>query len=109
MRSLPSWAHTDKYCRDLGEKTQGSCSEDLPASAAISEALLASACVVYTNHMWLSQGMRVRSVSSAALPLAAGRQQAPLPSSPVYRVKACKQHIFTTNQYIYGTIENKQT
>ena len=39
MRSRPSWAHEAKYCRDLGEKTQGSCSETLPPSAAISETL----------------------------------------------------------------------
>lgn len=50
MRSLPSWAHTAKYCRDLGEKTQGSCSEEMPSSAAISVALLASAaCVLVTR------------------------------------------------------------
>lgn len=58
MRSLPSWAHNAKYCRDLGEKTQGSCSDELPPPAAISEALLESACVVYTNHVWLREGMR---------------------------------------------------
>lgn len=46
MRSLPSWAHNAKYCRDLGEKTQGSCSDELPPSAAISEALPESACSV---------------------------------------------------------------
>lgn len=44
-RSLPSWAHSAKYCRDLGEKTQGSCGAEVPPSAAISEALLQSACV----------------------------------------------------------------
>lgn len=58
IRSLPSWAHKAKYCRVLGEKTQGSCTEELPPSAAISKTLLESACVVYTNHVFPSQNMR---------------------------------------------------
>lgn len=58
MRSLPSWAHKAKYCCVLGEKTQGSWTEALPPSAAISETLLESACVVYTNHVLPPEDMR---------------------------------------------------